>query len=437
MNRKLTMKYPFHFSAVTCNFRRLAFVAAASSLAACGGGGGSGGGGGGADDPTVSAVNINPIGFNVGTLMVTITGTKLAAGLSVTSPQCATLTRAATPASSATTAYYQCNNTAPVGTTVQVSTTRTSDGGALASGSFTIGAATVFAQAVAGKDAVAPGPGQAAVPGSAKYSQVMTVEVTGTNVNQGLDVSSTSCSGMALSVSPPLISTPSKAYYLCKADSANGLAQVSITPLGQPDVTLANPLFFVELPQVTLTIKVDTLTLGTVVLDMDPNATPITVDNFLRYVNSGFYDRTIFHKLIKETVPAPFELIQAGAYAPTSGLPAPAAKATQAPIALEFDPSVPVGVVRNQQWSVGMSRLPGNEPDRQNSATAEFYINMIDNPGLDPTNVNAGNAVFAIVTAATRPVVTSIANAACTDVVGFSECLPLPNVIIDTAVQTR
>ena len=275
------------------------------------------------------------------------------------------------------------------------------------------------------------------MPGTAKYGQLLTVTVTGTNVNQGLDVSSSDCTGMALSVSPPLISTPSTAYYRCTASSANeaGFAQVSITPPGAPETALANPLFSVPLPQVTLTIKADTVALGTVVLDMDPNATPITVDNFLRYVNSGFYDRTIFHRLIKETVPAPFELIQAGAYAPTSGVPAPATKATQAPIALEFDPAA-TGV-RNRQWSVGMSRLPGNEPDRQNSATAEFYINMIDNPSLDPTDVNAGNAVFATITSATRSVVTTIANAACTNVPGFSECLPLPNIIIDTAVQTR
>ena len=157
MNRKHTMKQPIQFSTVASDFQRLAFVVAASLLAACGGGGG--GGGGTADDPTVSAVNINPIGFNVGTLMVTITGTKLAAGLSVTSSQCASLTLATAPASSATTAYYQCNNAAPVGTTVQVNAARTSDGGSLASGSFTIGAATVFTQAVAGEGAVAAAPG--------------------------------------------------------------------------------------------------------------------------------------------------------------------------------------------------------------------------------------------------------------------------------------
>jgi peptidyl-prolyl cis-trans isomerase B (cyclophilin B) len=405
----------------------------AAALAACGGGGGGGGGPVG-PEPTVTAMAINPKSADLRTLMVTITGANLASGLGVTSPQCTSLTRSTTApnASDAATAYYQCNTAAATGSTVTVTAARSSDGGSLGAASITLGAATTVAEAIAGEGAQPDrGPGQPAVAGTAKYSQLMTVTVTGTNVNQGLDVSSVSCSGMALSTSPPLVSNASTAYYRCKADSANNLAQVTITPTSDPTVLLANPPFNVALPQVTLKMKLDVVPLGEVVITMDPNVTPITVDNFLAYVNAGFYNNTIFHDNVSNTPvpggPSTRFILQGGGYGPTSGLPRPTPKATNAPIALEAMRS-------NVQWSVAMAREAANAA----TATSQFFINLVDNSGLldaTPGTPGTGYAVFGDVSAGTS-IVDAMAAAACTSTPDFI-CLPTPNVIIESAVQTR
>lgn len=376
---------------------------------------------------------INPQTADLRNLVVTITGANLATGLNVTSAQCTTLTRSTTAplVSDATTAYYQCATTTAAPGSVTVNAARTSDGTSLANASFTVGAASTLTSAVAGEGAIAAGPGQAAVAGTGKYSQLLTVTLTGTNVNQGLDVSSTSCSGMTLSVSPPFVSTATTAYYRCKADSANGLAQATIAPLSDPTNTLATPQFFVDLPQVTLKMKLDVVPLGDVVITMDPNTTPLTVDNFLAYVNAGFYNNTIFHDNVPNTPvpggPSSMFVIQGGGYGPTSGLPRPTPKPTNPPIALET-------VRSNVQWSVGMAREAG----APNTATSQFFINLVDNSSLlDATagTPNTGYAVFGDVSSGAS-VVSAMAAAACTSTPDFI-CLPTPNVIIESAVQTR
>lgn len=403
-------------------------ITAGALLTACGGGGGGGAPG---TEPSVTTMAINPQSADLRNLVVTITGTNLGAGLNVTSAQCTTLTRSTTAplVSDASTAYYLCATTTAAPGSVAVTAARASDSVSLGSATFAVGAPTTLATAVAGEGALPDrGPGLPAVAGVAKYSQLLTVTLTGTNVNQGLEVSSSSCSGMTLSVSPPLVSSASTAYYQCKADSANGLAQVVIAPPADPTNPIATPQFIVDWPQVTLKMKLDVLPLGDVVITMNPNLTPITVDNFLAYVNAGFYNNTIFHDNVPDT-PAPGRfIIQGGGYAPTSGLPRPTPKPTNAPIALE-------AVRSNVQWSVAMAREAAN-PD---TATSQFFINLVDNSSrLDavPGTPNTGYAVFGDVSAGVS-VVDAMAAAACDSTKPDFVCLPIPNVIIESAVQTR
>jgi cyclophilin family peptidyl-prolyl cis-trans isomerase len=401
---------------------------ASLAVAACGGGGG--GGGPTAPEPTVTSMNVNPVGNNPQALMVTLTGTNLTTtGLSVSSPQCTSLTRssAAVTASDASTAYYQCATTAAASSTVTVTAARSSDNVSLGTASFTIGAPTTVNEALAGDNALPDrGPGLPAVAGTAKYSQTLTVTVKGSNVNQGLDVSSSSCSGMALSVSPPFISTASTAYYRCKANSANGRAQVSVALLSDLANPLFSPQFIVDTPQVTLTVKSGTGTaakvLGDVVMTLTPNERPVTVDNFLNYVNSGFYNGTIFDLISKTPTPT---LMVGGTYVPTSGSPFPILKAANAPIALEAGQGL-----SNVQWTVAMVH-PAVGPD---SATSGFYFNLVDNLHLD-----SDFAVFGTVaTGASRDVLNLMAAAACVATPQIaSDCLPSPNLIIDSAVQSR
>jgi peptidyl-prolyl cis-trans isomerase B (cyclophilin B) len=103
--------------------------------------------------------------------------------------------------------------------------------------------------------------------------------------------------------------------------------------------------------------------LGTIKLDLDGDKAPVTVANFLSYVDDQFYDGTIFHRVIRDF------MIQGGGFEP--GLHQ---KRTKPAIKNE----APNGL-SNVRGTIAMARLP--DPD---SATAQFFINVVDNArGLD------------------------------------------------------
>lgn len=122
--------------------------------------------------------------------------------------------------------------------------------------------------------------------------------------------------------------------------------------------------------------------MGTIELALDPEHAPITVENFLVYVDEGFYDGgdglgpTIFHRVVTGFV------IQGGGYTPSGGT-----KVTHAPIELEANNGL-----SNLRGTIAMART--NERD---SATSQFYINSVDNVALDTSG--GGYAVFGTVTA--------------------------------------
>ena len=104
--------------------------------------------------------------------------------------------------------------------------------------------------------------------------------------------------------------------------------------------------------------------LGTIVIALDSKAAPKTVDNFLAYVRDGFYNGTIFHRVIRGF------MIQGGGFTETMQQ-----KATQAAIKNEADNGL-----KNLRGTVAMART--SDPD---SATAQFFINTVDNAPLDFT----------------------------------------------------
>ena len=404
---------------------RLAALATLFAIAACGGGGG----GGAAPpppppDPTVSAMAINPVAFDARDLMVTIEGTDLAQGLQVNSAQCTGVTQStASPnASGASVAYYRCAATAAA-TTVTVAAALSKDGTVLKSATFEIGAPTTIAAALAGAGAVAPTDnltGDGAVAGTAKYGQQMTLTVTGTNVNQGLLIPVTpACTGLTLSTTPPLVSSASTAFYRCRV-AALSLNQLTVEFASAPGVdAIFPPRFDVPIPEVTLSMaavdpsNASKTTLGQVVITLSPSLAPITANNFLDYVNSGFYDGTIFHNV--QALPAP-PLLEAGRFGPTTGTPPPVQRTASTPNAPEVG-----GAASFLQWTVAMTlnTAPENGP-------ARFFINMADN------SLAGASAVFGSVTAGQ-----TLAQTMGTSCGGQAQCLPLPNFTIDSAVQTR
>lgn len=109
-----------------------------------------------------------------------------------------------------------------------------------------------------------------------------------------------------------------------------------------------------------------TTTLGVIVLELEPEAAPKTVANFLKYVKKGQYKGTIFHRVI------PGFMIQGGGYVDYLGK-----KRTDAPIPNEADRALAAGL-KNRRGTVAMARMP--DP---HSASAEFFINVVNNPALD------------------------------------------------------
>ncbi len=122
-------------------------------------------------------------------------------------------------------------------------------------------------------------------------------------------------------------------------------------------------------PQVTMATSK-----GNIVMELYPLNAPNTVDNFLRYVTDGFYTNTIFHRVISNFV------IQGGGF---NAQLVPAT--TRGPIPLEV-----CNGLRNLRGTVAMARTTD-----LNSATSQFYINVVDNFALD-TN-GGGYAVFGVV----------------------------------------
>ncbi|MCU0754362.1 MAG: peptidylprolyl isomerase [Xanthomonadales bacterium] len=119
-------------------------------------------------------------------------------------------------------------------------------------------------------------------------------------------------------------------------------------------------------PQVVLTTGK-----GEIVIELEPAKAPKSVENFVAYVKSGFYDGTIFHRVIGNF------MIQGGGY-----LPSLVRKPTRAPIELEVGRGL-----SNTRGTIAMART--NDP---NSATSQFFINVVDNPSLD--TLGGGYAVF-------------------------------------------
>jgi len=112
---------------------------------------------------------------------------------------------------------------------------------------------------------------------------------------------------------------------------------------------------------------------GDFVVQLDPMRAPITVRNFLEYVKSGFYDGTIFHRVV------PGFVIQGGGFTTDYK-----EKKTRDPI-----PNESGNGLSNLRGTIAMART--RDP---HSATSQFYINLADNTKLDPSAARWGYAVF-------------------------------------------
>lgn len=154
-------------------------------------------------------------------------------------------------------------------------------------------------------------------------------------------------------------------------------------------------------------VRVDT-TLGSFVIELDPQRAPLTVASFLEYVKAGHYTDTVFHRVIGNFV------VQGGGY-DTKYVEKPTRPAS---------PNESGNGLSNRRGTVGLART--GEP---HSGTSQFYVNLADNAALDPQPSRWGYTVFGRVIDGMK-VVDDIGAVATGSVGPFERDAPLQPILI-------
>ena len=203
------------------------------------------------------------------------------------------------------------------------------------------------------------------------YDSPVTFSVAGANLDLGLSASAPGCSG-------PTVLTGGTATAV----------KVTCTPSRDGDITLnlsttsgtvlKSTTFTVPKPQVRMTTSA-----GNLLIELEAAKAPITVKNFLGYVQDGFYVNTVFHRIISTF------MAQGGGYSFSTNY---ALKPnTRAPIVLERTTTTGLS---NTAKTIAMARTSAAD-----SATSQFFINLVDNGFLNAQGSSDGNgyAVFGTV----------------------------------------
>jgi peptidyl-prolyl cis-trans isomerase A (cyclophilin A) len=183
--------------------------------------------------------------------------------------------------------------------------------------------------------------------------------------------------------------------------AATALLMLALSALAQDNKVPAHPY-----------IKIET-TEGDILVELDGRRAPLTVVNFLRLVDSGQFDGTIFHRVM------PGFMIQGGGYTPSMNLKEP-------------DGSLPNesgNGLSNRRGTIAMARQ--NDP---HTAMAQFFINVADNTGLDPSPRRWGYTVFGNVIEGME-VVDIIANVQTGPGGQFSKDVPVVPIVIKKMSQ--
>ena len=240
---------------------------------------------------------------------------------------------------------------------------------------------------------------------SISYGRTATVYLGGKDLRSSLVVDT---SGACTSPSFAASSTTDLLVLNCVPKTVGDIPLTLKTAEGE---VVYSTIVTVPNPQVTLVTSK-----GAITLELDPVKAPISTNNFLSYVGSAFYKDLLFHRVIAGFV------VQGGGY--TTGMLK--RTASVGPIELESNKGL-----SNLRGTLAMART--NVP---NSATSEFFVNLVDNLALDYKNAaNPGYAVFGTVVQG-MDVVDAIAAQATGVRFGFAD-VPLEDITITLAVQSR
>ncbi|MFZ6691436.1 peptidylprolyl isomerase [Undibacterium sp. SXout20W] len=200
------------------------------------------------------------------------------------------------------------------------------------------------------------------------YRQTITMTVNGQNLLQGISISNPGCANLTETGT----GTNTTRTFTCKIIRV-GPFNMTITNAANGQLYFA--AFSVPLaarPQVTLTT-----TLGNIVVELNPGAAPISVDNYLNYVENSFYVNTIFHRVDTN-------VIQGGGY--NSSLTA----LTPSFSAITLETTTATGL-SNTRGTIGMAST-----STLNSATSQYYFNLINNSAAYDANVTTGATGYAV-----------------------------------------
>jgi cyclophilin family peptidyl-prolyl cis-trans isomerase len=238
-----------------------------------------------------------------------------------------------------------------------------------------------------------------------QYSRTATFQIGGSDLRNTLVVDAGSaCTAPTLAAS----SSPTLVIVNC---TVRAVGQWPVSVRSASGKLLYQATLEVLPPQVRLNTS-----LGDITLALDPQKAPLTVDNFLGYVASGFYSNTLFHRVIDGFV------VQGGGF--VAGLQLQ--EGLRAPVALESRNGL-----SNLRGTVAMARA-----DVPDSATSQFFINLVDNLALDyQDDARPGYAVFGQVVQG-QDVVDTLARLP-TGRVGPLDDVPLTDVTILRATQIQ
>ncbi len=237
-----------------------------------------------------------------------------------------------------------------------------------------------------------------------RYGQTSIIKLLGSNLRQDFQVSISNCQGLVVLTG----GNDSEQDVSCKP-SAVGWLEVSAK--STDGVLMTRKGFDVPNPQVKISSN-----FGDMVVELNAAAAPITVNNFLKYVNANFYNNTIFHRLIAQFV------IQGGWL--TSAMTEQGGAG--AAIVLESNNGL-----KNKRGSIGMARAA-----MPNSATTQFYFNFVDNANLDYQNDQVpGYAVFGQIVEGLN-VLDIMAQISTATLYGLDN-FPTSNLVIKSMVQVK
>ena len=239
------------------------------------------------------------------------------------------------------------------------------------------------------------------------YGRISVFTIQGSDLDTGIELGVNGCDNLVVLAD----SNATQRRFSCKPTAA---LQVGVA-LSNGQSLVFESTQPVPPPQVTMVTS-----MGTVVVELDPAKVRLTVDNFLEYVNSGFYNGTIFHRVIGGFVAqgGGFTGVANGTLTPQTPL--------RATIALETNRGL-----NNLRGTIAMARSTA-----PNTASSQFFFNAVNNAFLDYRNASEpGYAVFGRVLSG-QAVLDDIGNVPTRTVGSFGD-VPAADVVLRTATQTQ